>query len=360
MPEAGSQGGPAACEPPFLDELRRQGHEVVEEVYVFAEASSSTPARIRRVLETARRFQERIREGSFAVVHLNTSFDPKALLRDAVIVPRLKSQGAKIFLKLHGSEARLLTTNNPMWRKLWRRLLAHCDGIGVLSSEERVNFLDAGISEQKVFLVKNVVENSTAERSGEFLRRWELPDDRPLILFIGRFIQAKGLLDVIAACGLLRDRGQLFRLLCVGDGPARRDAESAVKRLELAEQVRFFGYLAEEQAAGFYANSTVMVFPTYHYEGFPMVIFKAVAAGLPIITTRIRAAADYLQEPDNCLWVQPRNPEQLAERIEFLLSDKALRADMSVKNRQLAAGLSAAAVTGEYLAAYERIIDSHQ
>ena len=47
-----------------------------------------------------------------------------------------------------------------------------------------------------------------------------------------------------------------------------------------------------------------------------MVIFNAAAAGLPIITTRIRAAADYLKEPDNCLWVEPRSPDLLAGKID--------------------------------------------
>jgi len=356
IPEKGSQGGPSACEPPFIDELRRLGHEVVEEVYAYAETQSGLATRAGRVLRTARRFKERLREGNFDLVHINTSFDTKALLRDAVIVPRIYSRGPKVFLKIHGSDARLLATNNPAWSMLRRRLLSQADAIGVLSTEERANFLRAGVPEQKVFVVKNVVERSIEERNAKFLQRWNLPDDRPLLLFIARFIPAKGLVDVIRACGLLRDRGQQFQLLCLGDGPARSEAETEVKHLDLNGCVRFFGYIPEEQTAGFYANSTVLLFPTYHYEGFPMAIFNAAAAGLPIITTRIRAAADYLKEPDNCLWVEARNGEALAGSIIKLLSDSALRMNMRVRNRALAAALSAEAVADEYIDAYQRII----
>ena len=98
-------------------------------------------------------------------------------------------------------------------------------------------------------------------------------------------------------------------MLCLGDGEAREAAEAQAARLKLNDRVRFFGYVPETQTPEFYAGSTMLLFPTYHYEGFPMVIFKSIAAGLPVITTRIRAAADYLNEPDNCLWVAPQSAD---------------------------------------------------
>ncbi|HXM36980.1 MAG TPA: glycosyltransferase family 4 protein, partial [Pyrinomonadaceae bacterium] len=355
IPEKGSQGGPAACEPPFIAELRRLGHEVVEEVYAYAETQSGLAVRASRVLGTARRFQHCVRYSRFDLVHINTSLDPKALLRDAVIVPRLSSRGAKIFLKFHGSDERLLQTKNPLLTALRRRLLSHADGIGVLSTAEQANFLRAQVPEQEVFVVKNVVEENSQERSPEFLRLWNLPDDRPLLLFIGRFVPTKGLLDVIAACALLRDAGHKFLLLCLGDGPARSAAELLVRRLNLQDCVRFFGYILEEQTAGFYANSTVLLFPTYHTEGFPMVIFNAAAAGLPIVTTRIRAAADYLKEPENCLWAEPCRPDWLVEKITELLTNDQLRLGMAANNKELAARFSDEIVTAEYLDAYRQI-----
>jgi glycosyltransferase involved in cell wall biosynthesis len=355
MPEMGSQGGPAACEPPFISELRRLGHDIEEEVYAFAQTRSSL-GRISRVRKSARRLRERLRSEKFDLVHINTSFDPKALLRDVAVVSCLPANGPKIFLKFHGSDAQLLKTSNPLLRSLGRYLLSRIDGIGLLSSEERDNFLDAGIPWNKIFVVKNIVEENHQEPNPEFLHCWTLPADRPLLLFVSRFIAAKGLIDVIAACGLLRDNGERFFLLCVGDGPARSEAEALVERLNLHDYVRFFGYIPEEQTTGFYVNSDVLIFPTYHTEGFPMVIFNASAAGLPIITTRIRAAADYLAEPENCFWVEPKSPKQLAEKIRRLLAQPDEQNRMRLNNRLLAERFSAEIVTSEYLEAYQRLI----
>jgi glycosyltransferase involved in cell wall biosynthesis len=201
-----------------------------------------------------------------------------------------------------------------------------------------------------------VVEVNTLQRKPEFLRHWNLPGDRPLLLFIGRFISAKGLLDVIMACGLLRDAGQNFLLLCVGDGPQRAEAEALAEKLQLQPWVRFFGYIPEQETRQFYANSDLLLFPTYHIEGFPMVIFNAAANGMPIITTRIRAAADYLSEPENCFWVDPKNPEMLARQIQQLIENPELRSGMASQNRKLAEQFTAEVVTPEYLTIYRKLM----
>ena len=354
-PERGAQGGPAACEPPFTRELRRQGATVDEEVYTFT-ASPGLFGRFKRVVRTAHRFGELAATGDHDIIHLNTSFDTMALFRDVAVVRRLSKTRAKLFLKFHGSDAALLETRNPLLRAMGRYLLSRADGVGVLSSEERDNFLRAGVPAGKVFQVKNVVEPIAVPGTTQFAQQLQVASDTPLFLFIGRFIPAKGLLDCINACKLIADHQQDFLLLCVGDGPARLEAEAAVAQLGLDSKVRFFGYIPEAEAAKFYANSTMLLFPTYHYEGFPMVIFHAAAAGLPILTTRIRAAADFLTEPENCLWVEPRRPDPLAQKIMTLLHDGELRKTMSENNKVLAARFSAEIVTSEYLAIYRQLV----
>ena len=66
-----------------------------------------------------------------------------------------------------------------------------------------------------------------------------------------------------------------------------------------------------------------------------MALFKSVAAGVPIITTRIRAAADYLKEPDNCLWVEQKNPAMIAEKVIYLLENPKIYKQMSQNNIEL-------------------------
>src|SRR5437899_11627956 len=90
MPEQGAQGGPAACEPPFIDELRRAGHEVEEVVYAYARVNEGLPERVQRVLGTGGALRDRLRRSDVDLVHINTTFDVKALLRDASIITRIQ------------------------------------------------------------------------------------------------------------------------------------------------------------------------------------------------------------------------------------------------------------------------------
>ncbi|MFN2491447.1 MAG: glycosyltransferase family 4 protein [Pyrinomonadaceae bacterium] len=356
MPTKEARGGINACEIPFIEALKRHGIEVSEEIYSYDSRPAGPARRIARVLGTARRLRRRIQDQGFDIIHLNTSFDLKAIIRDVIIVSLLSKTRATIFLKFHGSDAQLLQRDNFLLRRIIQRILARVDGVGVLSSEERDNFIRAHLTQSEIFVVKNAVDVPDVDTDNDFATHWEIDAVSPVLLFISRFIPAKGLIDVIRACRLVRDSGHNFTLVCVGDGPARREAEEEVSRADLKSTVRFVGFLDEKQASEFYVNSTMLVFPTYHDEGFSMVIFQSVAAGLPIITTRIRAAADYLQEPSNCLWVMPRNPAMLAEKIKQLLDETNLRYAMGENNRRLAAQFAPAAVASEYIDIYRQLI----
>lgn len=359
MPDKDSWGGPIYCEPPFVRALRSTGVETDEEVYVYGEGPQPTPVwrRVLRVIDAARRLRRRTRAKRYDVIHLNTSFDKKCVLRDLFTLLLLRSSGVPVYLKMHGSIVGFLDDRSRFWRLMQRQIFSRAAGIGVLSSEERENFVIAGCPEEKLSHAKYVVEADEFQADRLFRTRFGLAGDVPILLFSARFIPAKGLLDVIDACGELKARKREFALVCLGDGPDRDVAEKRTEGLGIKENVHFWGYIPEADTAAFHANSTIFVFPTYHDEGFPLVILKSLAAGLPIITTRIRAAADYLSDPENCLWVEPRAPRQLAAKIIHLLDDKELRYAMSANNRRLAGEFTAERVAREYINIYRALIE---
>ncbi len=355
MPEKTARGGINACEPPFLRELERHGAAVREEIYTFDnDAKISMLRRVRQVWKTALKFRRILREEKFDLLHINTSFETKAILRDAFSLFWLKNNGAKIFLKFHGSDVELLGKANFVIGFLIRYLIKTADGIGLLSSEEKRGFVGFGFPEEKFFVVKNAlilfarksfppVENF----SGETPFR---------LIFVSRLIPTKGLLETVRAVSVLREKGFDVVLEVLGDGETRSVAEHLAKTLEIGEFVNFHGHVAEETVREFYRASGLLVFPTFHIEGFPMVIFNALQFGLPIVTTKIRAAADYLKEGENCLFCAPKNPADLAEKIAEIINDKDLRQRMSENNRALANEFTAEKIAPEYLAIYRKIL----
>lgn len=285
------------------------------------------------------------------LVHLNSAFTKRALLRDPWYILIARLFRCPIFVKYHGSDAALLSSPSALWRMLTAFCLRHASGIGALSSEEKNNFLKAGFAGDNIFVVKNTVDHNKFKPSST-----PPPLAKTRILFISRLIPAKGLLDVIRAFAVLLKAKSNIELVCVGDGPDLPKARELTRELGIEQDVIFTGLVSEEKTREFYLDSTMLVFPTSHGEGFSMVIFQSVAAGLPIITTRIRAAADYLSEPDNCLWVEPRNPEMLAKKIIYLLDHPEVMADMSQKNRALAEKFGPEHTAHEYLQIYQSLL----
>ena len=134
----------------------------------------------------------------------------------------------------------------------------------------------------------------------------------------------------------------------------RADAEREVERLDLQSEVKFTGYLPETEVAKYFFSSDIFVFPTRHAEGFPNVLFKAAAAGMPIVTTKIRAAADYLQEPENCLF-SSQEPVDIAAKIIKLIETHELRHRMSANNSAFGETLKPKNVALEFLEIYREI-----
>ncbi len=339
-------GGIFATEGPFLEELqRRPGVHVA--TFPFG-GLSTYESRIRksfRLLLDLVRFALAVRRERPDIVHLNSAFDSRALLRDtgyAFLAPLL---GTRLFVKYHGSSKILAERSSGLKRKLIDYVFRQASFVGVLSSEERGNFIRGGHPAEKIVVVKNAVN----------VDRFSGPRSQTSgpcrVLFMARFIPSKGLLDVIRAMRIIVDRGVPVQLLCVGDGKEREAATTMVHALGLNDVVSFVGYVPEPQTTEYYLSADILVMPT-RSEGFSMTIFQAVASGMPVVTTKIRAAADYLREPDNCLWIEPGDEHNLAERLIELLVQPALRSRMGTNNRRLATSFAPPRIVDEYLSVY--------
>jgi glycosyltransferase involved in cell wall biosynthesis len=357
MPAPDSWGGPIASEPPFVEALKRVGHEVEAEVYVYGDKDRPTPTlkRISRVLRTAFRFRRLLASDDFDVLHLNTAFDMRTILRDSASLFIMRPGRTKVLMKLHGSEAEEFENASWVTKRLIRYIARRVDAFGYHTREELDAFLKLGFEPAKFFPVRNAVTIHEALPAG-FQRPQKDPDDIFEILFVSRFIPAKGLVETIEACEELRKRGIRFRLTCVGDGPSLQEAQDAVGRLALGRVVTFTGYIPEDEVTRHFMAADLFVFPTSHKEGFPNVLFKAVAVGLPIVTTQVRAARDYLADPDNCLFCM-KDAKDVADKMEVLIRGVELRRSMSQNNLEYGKTLLPDAIAREFDEIYSKIVD---
>jgi glycosyltransferase involved in cell wall biosynthesis len=346
-------GGTALLIPMLVEDLQRGGRFEIDTIpYGRHGEGQSLPAKIATQLLELGRFPFRVLRASPDVVHLHSAFDRKAIVRDIHFALATRILRRPLLIQWHGSQIELLHTSSPIWWLASRLLLRLVDAVAVLSTEEQSEVLESGVH-RPCHVVKNGLDLQRYAHPREVRDRLAIPPDAPLLLFIARLMPAKGLLDTIEALERLRSR--VPHLVVVGAGPSRASAAERVRQLRLEERVHFVGQIPEDEARDFYCGCDILVLPTYHPEGFPMSIFQSVASGLGIVTTRIRAAADYLQEPDHCLFVPPRDPDALAAALERLIAEPQLLQKMRQQNRTLARRFERRSVAAEFADIYDSL-----
>jgi glycosyltransferase involved in cell wall biosynthesis len=284
-----------------------------------------------------------LRHSTFDVAIVKTSHDWRTLLRDIAVALVIRRRCRPIVLQFHGSLAsRLVERGGHAFKLTTAALLALVDGVMVLSTEEQRQWR-ALRPRPHVFVVKNPYVSI-------FPTLQEPTNDaaRGRVLFVGRLIKAKGIFDLIDALPAVLERTQCG-LVVVGDGDQEQELRIRIHRLGLDDHVTLAGYLTGSELTDRYREATIFVLPTSWNEGFPTVLAEAMDAGLPIVTTRIRGAADHLEPGENALFVEAGDAKGLASAITTLLADRDLRSRMATANRERMRMFEPQVVAAEYL-----------
>lgn len=144
------------------------------------------------------------------------------------------------------------------------------------------------------------------------------------LLFVGRLVAAKGLPVLLAALALARRERPSLSLAVVGDGPDRPALEAEAQALGLGGSVSFLGYRNQEQVADLLSESSALVLPSFA-EGVPVVLMEAMAAGLPVVATRIAGIPELVEDGVSGLLVPPGDEEALARAILGVMASPAGR-----------------------------------
>lgn len=165
-----------------------------------------------------------------------------------------------------------------------------------------------------------------------------MPEDGKIkVVFSGRMLREKGVIDLLDAADILRSKWQdkVEFILCgeLWSNP------KALQRAEIENRcqypyVQWLGHRADIR--DILRESSVMAFPSYYREGVPKAVIEACAIGRPIVTTDSIGCRDTVEEGVNGFKVPPRSPEKLAQALEHLFLHPSLRREMGKASRQLA------------------------
>jgi colanic acid/amylovoran biosynthesis glycosyltransferase len=146
----------------------------------------------------------------------------------------------------------------------------------------------------------------------------------PLVLAAGRLIDKKGFDVLVAACGLLRDRGLTFRCRIVGDGPLRNALARAIRDASLDDVVELPGWLPAHRLLALLPRATVFVAPSRisasgDRDGIPTVVLEAMAARLPVVATDVSGIPEAVANGVTGLLVPAGDAAALADGLQRIL-----------------------------------------
>jgi len=178
-------------------------------------------------------------------------------------------------------------------------------------------------------------------------------------LAVGNLKPEKGFEDLLEAAAVLRDRlgACPFTVFIAGgtsDEAYAQDLEASVDRLDLRDTLRLLGYRPDTQALYAAADAFVLSSRT---EGLPMVLLEAMAAGLPVVATRVGGVPDVVTDGENGLLAAAGAPPELADAMARLVDDETLRTRVGAEaRRHIRRVYSTRRMADAYLQAYRHAV----
>jgi len=152
---------------------------------------------------------------------------------------------------------------------------------------------------------------------------------KPVILFVGRLIEWKGVDILIKAMVSVTRTIPDAELYIVGDGPLRNELTRLADNMGLSGKITFFGVVDNEKLSSLYQCASVHVLPSRAYrglvmEGLGVVLLEAMSRGVPVIGSNTGGITDIIQDGQNGFLFDSGDDRMLAEKIIDLLSNESL------------------------------------
>jgi len=237
---------------------------------------------------------------------------------------------------------------NPVLKQVVRSVLRKADGHTAISRDIEARTRDIYGFDRPIDVISLGITEPTFEpRSRQDLG---LQDGVTYLISVGRIVRRKDYPTLLRA--LKRVGRSDVHLLLLGDGPERGNLEAFSKQLGIAERVHFRGFVPEEEKYQLLAAADVFALTSLH-EGFGLVYLEAMHCGLPVIASRTGGQVDFLADGETGYLVPTGDAESLANALQMMLDEPALRAAMAEKNRERVKSYYASATATRYEKLFE-------
>lgn len=270
-----------------------------------------------------------------------------------------------------------LETNSPLKSLIYRRA-AWCIG----ASNAVKNYFEK-IGVKNIAVIPNGINLSNFQNLDRQKSREQLGlKDEFVVMTVARLEKIKGVKYLIEAFAKISPDFPDFKLIIIGDGLERQKLEGLVRRLDLQDKVKFFGQIPNEEISRHLVAADCFCLPSLK-EGFGIAILEAMAAGVPVVASRVGGILDIIKggpaspsasdRPSrdgsqggpaspaggqNGLLAEPGNPEDIVKAIKRIYSDRSLARNLTQNAKATLARYAWPAICVQVMEIYRQILSN--
>lgn len=271
-----------------------------------------------------------------SLIHINTSLGWKSIIRDSSFLIIAKLFKFPTLLFIHGWKTKIgnkfVTNRKAIISLIFTKIFHLPNSIIVLSKTFKKHLACLGIDSKKIFVVPNMVNCHQFSIQAPEIEKYKKSKDNYTILFMSRFVKEKGVYELIKSIPLIIEKGYSnIELILAGDGNEKKNMKELCKKLKITNSVSFLGYVRGQEKIIALKKANLFILPSYS-EGLPIVLLEAMAAGLPIITTKAGGITEIIKNEINGILLNNVNENNIANAIIAFIKNPKFAAEIKKAN----------------------------
>lgn len=297
-----------------------------------------------------------IDEGEYTIIHCHT---PVGGVLGRLAARQARKKGTRVMYTAHGFHFyKGAPLKNWLFYYPVEKICSYFTDVLITINKEDFEFAKKKMRAKQLEYLPGVginVEKFSSEDRGDLdLRKaCEIPENEKIILSVGELNENKNQKVIVKA--LTFDGMEKVHYLIVGDGERRADLEKCAVELGVNNRVHFLGYRRDIESL--LKNADAFVFPSYR-EGLPVSLMEAMAAGVPMIASKVRGNVDLIEDGTNGFLCDPDDAEGFAKKITLILNDNQLAERFCEENKERIKNFDQKVITQEIRKIYMDVAGS--
>lgn len=289
-----------------------------------------------------------LRYGKPDILHLNSSYEKRALGRDLPYLFACRLLGIGCVIKTHGSEEAMMGPLSPFWTQVRRLHFYFAQTITFLSPIEAQQFRDCfPLHAGKFHVAKNIVIPASQKQG---------LSKRGKILFGGRFVDKKNIPNLIKGFAIVAHGDADAHLVMAGSGPLEEDLRQQARELGIEERITWTGWIDRKRLRALNEECQITAFTSTGSEGMPMILVESLNSNSTVVTTSVRWTQSYPISELGVIELLGSGPEEIADGLRLALNSPAIEQELIERRRAFLGSFAKEQVVDEFMQLYNLTI----